>query len=1065
MLSRRLLSVPRATPPYICPSCLARQIATIHQARLHSSTALHSNETSASLPLAINGFGRSLEDTATVSHAGQIANNVTRKRTGGEHPSTEKAAASTGKKKSGNQRKIGSAPELTKRKKSMVQKKGMAQQAPNSQQSEETHATRVRRIKAPPKKVKIRPIETTREERMRLVQTPSEGKIRVMEMQASQTEVNLVSRTPRVRQVESNIYPTPSAEHEGQTPAQPAPTQPSRIREVFAKLAVLPSQVPTKADTDEVSRLQGLLEGSAARPTRLMKGRIPAKPALRPRRRLKEMGRSSDPLSQPPVMDVQSFVNQRIAEPSETGAEDNRGKIISAVKGFSSLQEAMSGRVDIRATPTEITTLSADELCLHPVDAAMPPIPKLSHGLDRVLFNPGVYHLQDPRSRVYNFDPYLEKIMPAAEFNFDALGKYLTSSKDPSLINMAKVQGTKYTGSTSSMSGMLVHFHYLLSQWRPLNLGMLSKQFPEISRNFTKTQRCPNSIFLRWQNGTYAIDADKEFDSPNIMSWLGNSMEKLLTNPVHEFERYRKTNPNGVLSESDGDKSFHYTKIGKLLMRSQLDAHDPRLPGTGVFDLKTRAVIPIRMDSSEYEQNLGYQIRFLHGEWESFEREYFDMMRATMLKYSLQVRIGRMDGIFVAYHNIERLFGFQYVSLPDMDLALHGQSDTCLGDQEFKLSAELLSEILDRATAKFPEQSIRLHFETRDVSIPFMYIFAEPVTEEEADEIQARPNPKMLEFERSLTGPRPEDEQMQAEWKEIKERVEIEIDEDQIAEASAGIDEGVAKAEAEAEAEAETKGLSPEEALLDKNAVPELKGLDAGSAPPDVLLQSESNDNVESSTETEITKPDSSEYLEELSPMEAELLDTSTLSRSDKHEAAEIISEAAALNDATVSSTLSNTNDDSTHATPLLGFTLTIRNVVNGAYVKRPEKFTPDDKWSIEYSIDEIPDVNNRPKRLYDALKKRRAASLDRETEIDEKSFRYYRNLISKYTDKGRAWRKEQDEIDEKMGKTVFQPLGRAMQDVVASAGPVVGQTVEKKADGDVENVDDYLGWLYGKRA
>ena len=36
-------------------------------------------------------------------------------------------------------------------------------------------------------------------------------------------------------------------------------------------------------------------------------------------------------------------------------------------------------------------------------------------------------------------------------------------------------------------------------------------------------------------------------------------------------------------------------------MRSQLDCHDPRLPGTGIFDLKTRATVSIRQDIINYE--------------------------------------------------------------------------------------------------------------------------------------------------------------------------------------------------------------------------------------------------------------------------------------------------------------------------------------------------------------------------------------------------------------------------------------------------------------------------------
>lgn len=36
-------------------------------------------------------------------------------------------------------------------------------------------------------------------------------------------------------------------------------------------------------------------------------------------------------------------------------------------------------------------------------------------------------------------------------------------------------------------------------------------------------------------------------------------------------------------------------------MRSQLDCVDSRLPGTGVFDIKTRAALPIRLDLLNYE--------------------------------------------------------------------------------------------------------------------------------------------------------------------------------------------------------------------------------------------------------------------------------------------------------------------------------------------------------------------------------------------------------------------------------------------------------------------------------
>lgn len=294
--------------------------------------------------------------------------------------------------------------------------------------------------------------------------------------------------------------------------------------------------------------------------------------------------------------------------------------------------------------------------------------------------------------------------MPVDEFDFEALGAYITSSKDETLINLAHESGAKYVGSTSSMTSILSHLHYLISRWRPLNLGMLSKSFQTESENFTKLLRLPVSVILRHKDGVYAIDSDKMVDEQeNILMFLGRSMEKMMTMPPEIFEKYHKSKSHEVPEEvKNARERYHYTRFDDMIFRSQLDAHDSRLPGTGVFDLKTRGVVSIRMNSTQPAHGWGYQIKTADGQFESFEREYYDLIRAAFMKYSLQVRMGRMDGCFVAYHNTKQIFGFQYISIDEMDQALHG--DTEVGNQEFKLSLKLLNEALDRATEKYPGQ-------------------------------------------------------------------------------------------------------------------------------------------------------------------------------------------------------------------------------------------------------------------------------------------------------------------------------------------------------------------------
>ncbi|RDW70110.1 hypothetical protein BP5796_08507 [Coleophoma crateriformis] len=720
----------------------------------------------------------------------------------------------------------------------------------------------------------------------------------------------------------------------------------------------------------------------------------------------------------------------------------------------------------------EIQTIESEKLQLVPIESAQPPVPGLSYGLERVLFNPGVYYLQDPRSRVFNFDPYLQKIMPASEFDFNALKEYITSSRDEALLSVATELKKKYTGSTSSMTSALSHFHFLLSNWRPLKTSNLSKSFPASFDTFTALSRGPSAIFLRYKDGVYAIDADKEYDTANILMMLGKSMEKLLTLSTEDFEKYRRMNSNQISEEErNAPEAFHYSTLGDFLMRSQLDAYDPRLPGTGMFDLKTRAVVSIRMDVDQYEQATGYEIRSRHGEYESFEREYYDMVRSAFLKYSLQVRMGRMDGIFVAYHNTERIFGFQYVSLSEMDYAIHGSEDTTTGDSEFKVSLELLNRVLDRATAAFPEKSLRIHFETREGVAPFTYIFAEPVEEVEINRIQQSSKAKIDEFEREVLGmnkPQKTKEELlkDAEWQATQAQVEEGLFNDEIGLSdavddiiSAAQDTGVssfqdyqrtdehsARSASEAFGDDET-GVAERE---DESNLEEIDGVE------EIEENMENEDKEEEEEEEEEEREDKDDGLQsaQVEGEEAQAGDVGPGAKSEhateetqdnmfggpelvENDSAVSIDETIAGDSESQAIDAENSSADNASSLgskesaaekaaenrPLMAMILTVRNKVNDEYVKRPQNLTATDKWTVEYALAEMP-TQERAWSFYEKTKVRRAKVLTKNMEEQKENGwnSKYIDSLQKLAQKGRNWRKQQDEIDRNNPPQVLYP-------------------------------------------
>ncbi|KAL1692815.1 mitochondrial protein Pet127-domain-containing protein, partial [Schizophyllum commune] len=364
-----------------------------------------------------------------------------------------------------------------------------------------------------------------------------------------------------------------------------------------------------------------------------------------------------------------------------------------------------------------------------PPRSAHKPIARLAHGLDRVLFNPGVHWMRDPRSSVYNFTPDLEHLPKVTDFAFERVEGFVKSSRDEDLRTLALREGKSFAGSTSSLTGMLSHIYFLISGDRNVDISPLSRAFEDKPVDFTPGQRSPASTVFNYKDGVHMIDSDE--DKPgvkseqNILTWMGTLLEKYFTMEPEEFARYLRAHDHPQTESDNMREAYRYSKSQTFIMRSQLDCVDPRLPGTGVFDMKTRACMAIRMDLLNFEESSGYLIRQQHGLLESFEREYYDLIRSAFLKYSFQARIGNMDGIFCAYHNVARVFGFQYFGLEEIDARLFGMEPGA-GDRVFRKCVAMLETVAEEVAGCFPGQSVKATWETEE-GTGVLHVWVQPV--------------------------------------------------------------------------------------------------------------------------------------------------------------------------------------------------------------------------------------------------------------------------------------------------------------------------------------------------
>lgn len=294
---------------------------------------------------------------------------------------------------------------------------------------------------------------------------------------------------------------------------------------------------------------------------------------------------------------------------------------------------------------------------------------------------------------------FLRRIPQSEEIDHSRIPGYKTPANDPLLLKFARETKTKYIMSTSTISSAIIQMYFMFSNFRSPDFDHLSDDYELQPRKFMVSQRKPSTCFIKpidKKEGIYALESDNGiFVKPTaVLSDLGKIVERQLTMSPEDFER--SLVKGKIVPDAKVDEDHHrFMKLNdNICLRSQIDCRQTAEDGTEkVFEIKTRAVAPIRYDLANYQNYLDYDISYVRGIHSSFEREYYDLIRGGFMKYSFQLRIGRMDGAFIAYHNTLENLGFEYVKASEIERRLFGSKQAA--DAAFVCCSKLLTTLLD----------------------------------------------------------------------------------------------------------------------------------------------------------------------------------------------------------------------------------------------------------------------------------------------------------------------------------------------------------------------------------
>ena len=372
-----------------------------------------------------------------------------------------------------------------------------------------------------------------------------------------------------------------------------------------------------------------------------------------------------------------------------------------------------------------------------------------------------------------------------------------------------------------------------------------------------------------------------------------------------------------------------------------------------------------------------------------------------------------------------------------------------------------------------------------------MYVFAEPVSEEQIQDLQTKNAAKIREFERDILGLTAEEKE--SEWSDIQARVQEAManDEKSVDEIEEAEQTGSAATAAVVDGEERDDEAEDEDEAAEQDSDMDNSSLegeeDIDSDEEGVRNNEEGSQDQKDSAD--VTEPEEHEGTPVLvSEQLLKAVPSAAEHGLEAHEAGATRKDSQAVDAATVereasidppaleecddhlakSTTVQNTEDtkplpeaaeyngssseedevflddiacvQSTSVgqpqSEILAMTLTLRNKLNGSYILRPEKLQPSDDWSVEYSLNEVSN-QVRAWSLYQACQMRRRKQLDNEAADDDSEPRsggvdFFLRRLKEVTKESKKWRIAQDEIEAEQPVVV---LGRSSAQT--TPGPV----------------------------